>query len=94
MSISLWVPILLFGLLLVLGVCVGMSLDTDKQRTARQQLADERYVIRAERELLARERRQHAERLQEWRERGSAPSNADRADGEDTRQDAPPTPVA
>lgn len=94
MSISIWVAILLFGLLMVLAVCVGMSLDTDKQRRERQRLAAERHDIRAERERLADERRRYADTLREWRELGSASPTVHRPDRQDTRHRTPPTPVA
>ncbi len=94
MSISIWVALLLGGLLVVLAVCAGMSLDTEIQRRERQRVARERYLIKAEREWLARERREYADRLRERREHGSVAPSVHRPDDEDTRYEAPSTPVA
>lgn len=94
MSISIWVVMLLGGLLVVLAVCVGMSLDTEKQRRERQRVARERYLIKAEREWLERERRHYADRLREWRQHGSPSPIVHRPDDEDMRYEAPRAPVA
>ncbi len=68
MSASIWIPVLLFGALLVMAVCVGASLDTDRQRRERQRVAEERRFLRAEREWLSAERRRYNQAVSEYRQ--------------------------
>jgi hypothetical protein len=93
MSISIWVVVLLGGVLVVLAVCAGMSLDTERQRRERQRVAQERYLMRAEREWLERERQEYAGRLRHRRGQGKPSPIVHRPDDEDSHFEAPSAPV-
>lgn len=90
MSASIWIPIVLCGALLVLAVCAGASMDTERQRRERQLLAEQRRFLRAEREWLTAERYRYRQAVLEYRQlAGGGPENHDYDD-----DPSAPTPTA
>ncbi len=81
MSVSIWIPIVLIGTLLILAVCVGASMDTERQRRQGQRLAEERRLLRAEREWLTAERSRYNQALLEYRQLTTAGGARDYDDG-------------